>query len=138
MIVPYVVFQSIGALAAGLVLRVVFRPNASSHYLGSTMLSVNTALGFALETIGTFTLAFVILRVSTGEKDLKFQALTVGLTLFALILTLGAFTGASFNPARSIGPAVVSGHLDDLWLFITAPLTGGAFAAIVERTRSRG
>jgi len=68
MIVPYVVFQSIGALAAGLVLRVVFRPNASSHYLGSTMLSVNTALGFALETIGTFTLAFVILRVSTGER----------------------------------------------------------------------
>lgn len=137
LLLPYFVFQSMGGVAAGLVLRLIFRPDRSSLYLGSTILTLNTMLGFALEIIGTFTLAFVILQVSARALSLKYQALVIGLTLFALILALGPLTGASLNPARSFGPALASGHLENIWLFLTAPPLGAALAAIVERTISR-
>ena len=137
LLLPYLFFQTAGGVAAGLVLRLIFHPDGSSVYLGSTTLSVSIMLGFALEIIGTFTLALVILRVSSRASSLKYQALVIGLTLFVLILALGPLTGASFNPARSLGPALASGHVDNTWLFLAAPPIGAALAAFVERRNDR-
>src|SRR5213078_629783 len=90
------------------------------------------AQSFVLELILTFLLMFVILNVSTGAKE---KGITAGIAVGAVIgleaMFAGKICGASMNPARSLAPAIVSGHLEHLWLYIVAPVLGataGVFA----------
>jgi MIP family channel proteins len=137
LLVPYLFFQITGGLLAGLILKIIFSPFpvSSSIELGSTELAkgVSPILGLVLETIGTFFLTISALIASTKIKDTRFKALLVGPTLFFSILFIGPLTGASFNPARSLGTSLVSGYFENLYTYILAPILGAFFAGLVFR-----
>lgn len=130
-ILPYVASQIAGALSASAVLRVLFpgHPN-----LGSSAPSGTVMQSFVYEFIMTFILMFVILNVSTGAKK---KGITAGIVVGAVItieaLFGGLISGTSLNPARSLAPALVSGKLQHLWLYLTAPVLGAGFAVVACR-----
>jgi aquaporin Z len=127
-VLPYIVSQSVGALLASLALRLMFLGHAT---LGATLPAGGVLQSFALETMLTFILMFVILSVSTGPKEKGIIAgVAVGAVIALEALFGGPVSGASMNPARSLAPAVVSLHLDSLWIYLTAPVLG-ALASVV-------
>ena len=135
LIAPYLFSQFFGGLAAGYVLLIIFPSGSGSQHLGSTSLAsgVHPWTGFTLEIIGTFILVFVILSISRKNLPLRYQATIIGSTLFLLIVIFGPLTGAALNPARSIGPALASGFLENLSIYILGPVTGGVLASIVHK-----
>jgi MIP family channel proteins len=126
-ILPYLLSQCTGALLASGVLRFLFPGNS---LLGATQRAGSAGQSFVLEFILTAILMFVILNVSTGAKE---KGITAGVAVGAVIgleaLFAGPISGASMNPARSLAPALVSGHLENLWIYLVAP-TLGAIAAV--------
>ncbi len=137
LIVPYAFFQVLGAITGGEILRIVFPASSASSFLGSTLLSpsVTPEVAVLFELAGTFLLSSTILIVSLRKFCSRKQAALVGITLFLLILVLGPLTGASFNPARSLGSALGSGHFENLGVFLVGPLAGGAAAGALGRLR---
>jgi len=129
-VAPYVISQCVGALLASLLLHVLFPKDTG---LGATVPSGDTLplQAFILEALLTFFLMFVILSVTSGAKE---KSITAGIAISSVvvleILFAGPFTGASMNPARSIGPGVVSGHLDHIWIYLVAPVLGTCLAGI--------
>lgn len=123
----YVSAQIFGALLASLILKFLFPTNAN---LGATHPAGSAMQSFVLEFILTLLLMFVILNVSTGANE---KGITAGIAIGAVIgleaMFAGPISGASMNPARSFAPALVSGQLNDFWIYIFAP-TLGAFAAV--------
>jgi aquaporin Z len=123
---PYIGAQLLGACAASLCLRAIFPDNDG---LGATSPRGPAVQSLVLELLLTAFLMFVILNSTTGSKE---KGLVVGIVVGAVIgleaLFAGPVCGASMNPARSIGPAVVSGHLESLWVYLTAPFLGAALA----------
>src|SRR5881394_279717 len=122
----YVTSQVTGALTASLLLRLLF-PSHST--LGATVPAGPQWQSFILEFVLTFLLMFVILNVSTGAKE---KGITAGIAVGSVIgleaMFAGPICGASMNPARSLAPALVSGHLNALWLYLLAPTLGAALA----------
>src|SRR5689334_13309660 len=122
----YIVSQTAGAILASIALRVLF-PNHPS--LGATTPACSAIQSFVLEVILTWILMLVILSVSTGAKE---KGITAGIAVGAVIaleaLFAGPITGASMNPARSLAPAVVSVHLNHLWIYLAAPALGAYLA----------
>ncbi len=122
LVLPYIVSQSLGALAASLLLRGLFPSHAS---LGATLPAGSDAQSFVLELVLTTILMFVILRVSSGSRE---RGITAGIVVGAVIaleaLFAGPISGASMNPARSLAPALVSGQYVSLWLYLAAPILG--------------
>lgn len=125
-VLPYIASQCAGAVAASSTLRVLF-PNAPT--LGATVPAGSALQSFALESILTFLLMFVILNVSIGAKEKGIMAgAAVGAVVALEALFAGPISGASMNPARSFGPALLSGHIDALWLYLFGPVAGAAAA----------
>ncbi len=126
-IFPYVSFQIIGAVLASATLYFMF-PGAVT--MGQTLpLNDNWVQSFVLELILTFILMFVILNVSTGAKEKGVTAaLAIGGVVAFEATFAGPICGASMNPARSIGPALFSGDLAHLWLYIVATTLGAILA----------
>jgi aquaporin NIP len=128
LVLPYVTSQCLGALAASGLLHALFPAHGT---LGGTRPAGPEQQSFLLELILTFILMFVILNVSTGAQE---KGITAGIAVGAVIgleaLFAGPICGASMNPARSLAPALVSGHWEHLWLYLTAPF-GGAWLAIL-------
>ena len=127
-VVRYIAAQLAGALLASLTLKILFPadPNlGATHPAGPAMQS------FLLEFILTFLLMFVILNVSTGAKE---KGVTAGIAVGAVIaleaLFAGPICGASMNPARSLAPALVSGKLNDVWIYLAAPVLGATAAVL--------
>lgn len=118
----YILAQLAGALTASLMMRVLF---ASHQLLGATLPTGPSVQAFLLEAILTAILMFAILGVSTGAKE---KGITAGLVVGAVIcleaLFAGPICGASMNPARSLGPALISLHLGALWIYLLAPTIG--------------
>lgn len=137
LVVPYLLFQTMGGILAGLTLRLLFLSLDNSTKLGSTMLagSISPDLGMALEAGGTFILASSALIATTRIKQRKYQALLVGTTLFVLILFIGPLTGAGLNPARSIGPSLASGYFSNLYVYLVGPIAGATVAGFLFRFR---
>ena len=136
-ILPYVLSQCAGALAATMVLRLLF-PKSST--LGETIPAGSAMQSFLLEMMLTALLMFVILSVSTGARE---KGITAGIAVGAVIaleaLFAGPICGASMNPARSLAPALVSGRFSGLWIYLVAPVLGAALAVIGCRcVRERG
>jgi MIP family channel proteins len=132
--VPYVVFQVIGGLLAGLSLKIVFGPLDSSTSLGATKLAsgISPVEGLSLEIVGTFILAISALSASSFFFDSSIkQGILVGATLFTLILLIGPLTGAGFNPARSFGPSVFSGYFNNQIIYWIGPVIGAGLAGLI-------
>jgi aquaporin Z len=128
-IAPYVLAQCGGALFASGVLRLLFPDHAT---LGATRPAGPAMQSFVLEIILTLLLMFVILSVSTGSKEKGVMAgVAVGAVIVLEALFAGPICGASMNPARSLSPAVISGDLHDLWIYLTAPVIGAVVAVAI-------
>jgi aquaporin Z len=130
-IAGYVASQIVGGCLASGVVHLLFPLDAT---LGATRPSGTVGQAWALEVVLTAILMYLILAVSSGSRE---KAITAGLAIGGMV-TLGALlggpvSGASMNPVRSLAPAVVSGRLDHLWIYLTAPLVGAAVAVVACR-----
>jgi MIP family channel proteins len=126
-VLPYVVAQCLGAATASLVLRAVL---GTVGQMGATLPSVPVGGAFVVEWLLSFVLMFVIMAVATDERVADgFAPLAVGITVGFCALFGGPLTGASMNPARSLGPAVVGGAWLSHWVYWAAPITGMLVAA---------
>ena len=126
-VIPYVLSQLTGAVLASLFLKALF-PN--NEMLGATMPSGSAMQSFLLELFLTFFLMLVIINVATGSKEQgMFAGLAIGSVILLEAMFAGPVCGASMNPARSFGPAIVSGHVENLWIYLVAT-TAGAILAI--------
>ena len=127
-VLPYIASQCAGALAASGVMRLLFPEN---RLLGATQPSGPVFQSFVFEFLLTALLMFVILGVSTGARE---KGITAGIVVGSVIaleaMFAGPICGASMNPARSLGPAIVSGQLGSLWIYLAAPVLGAALGAI--------
>lgn len=126
LLVPYVLSQFAGALVASGLLHLLFPAHLT---LGATIPAGPAAQSFVLEIVLTFLLMFVILSVSSGSKEKGMMAgVAIGAVIGLEALFAGPICGASMNPARSLAPAIVSGQVQCLWLYILAPLVGALLA----------
>lgn len=128
-VLPYWGAQVAGALAAAAVLRGSLGEVAS---LGATLPAVGQGNAFLWELALTFLLMLVVMAVATDTRAVgETAAIAVGGTVGLDALFGGPVTGASMNPARTLGPGLVSGDLTGLWLYLVAPLAGALLAAAV-------
>jgi len=126
-ILPYIISQWMGAFLASCTLHYLF-PNNSM--LGATIPSGNFIQSFILELILTFILMLTIIHVSKGSKEQgMFAGMAIGSVVLLEAIFAGPICGASMNPIRSLAPAIVSGHLEHLWIYLSAPFIG-AIAAV--------
>jgi MIP family channel proteins len=124
----YWLAQVVGALIAAATLRALFGNVAS---LGATLPAGSDAQSFAWELILTFLLMFVIMAVATDTRAVgEAAAIAIGATVGLDAMFGGQISGASMNPARSLGPALVSGETSSLWLYLVAPALGAALGAV--------
>ncbi|MDT0557610.1 MIP family channel protein [Ichthyenterobacterium sp. W332] len=125
----YILAQAVGAFLAAGLLWFLFPESVS---LGHTYPAegFEPYKAFILELILTFFLMVVIINVSTGSKEIgTMAAIAVGGVILLEAMFAGPMTKASMNPIRSLAPALISGNLEHLWLYLTAPFVG-AFLAI--------
>jgi MIP family channel proteins len=126
-VAPYLAAQCSGATVASLVLLALLGPVGR---MGATLPGISTTRAFAVEWLLSFGLMFVIMAVATDRRVPQgFAAVAIGLTVGFCALMGGPLTGASMNPARSFGPAVVGGLWEHHWLYWIAPVGGMLTAA---------
>jgi aquaporin NIP len=126
--VLYIVIQVLAAIASSVSLLLLFGNVAN---LGATLPRFSWQQSFALEFILTFVLMIVILGSAVhGKANKSFAGVAIGATVGLEAMFGGPISGASMNPARSIGPALVSGTLEHLWIYIVATSLGAIVAAI--------
>ncbi len=136
--IGYVVSQFLGAIAGAGVLMAII---GTERGLGANGLFENDILkSLIVEIILTFVFVIAILGVTSKVENGKVAGLVIGLTLTLVHIFGIAFTGTSVNPARSFGPALFVGGdaLANVWVFIVAPLVGGALAAVVYKALDKG
>ncbi len=124
----YWIAQVAGALLAALVLRGSL---GNIAHVGATLPSGSDRQSFLWEIVLTFLLLLVITAVATDTRAVgEAAAIAIGATVGLDAMFGGPISGASMNPARSLGPAVVSGDLHELWIYLTAPLIGATLGAV--------
>lgn len=128
---PYIGAQCVGAVLASLALRAALGPVG---HMGATLPAVappiSIVTAFGIEFALSFALMFVIMAVATDDRvPSGFAGIAVGLTVGFCALTMGPITGASMNPARSFGPALVGGEWRAHWLYWVAPILAMVTAA---------
>ena len=124
-LVPYVLAQLAGAVVAAALLRYLLGPVGHN---GATLPAIGAERTFVLEGVMSFALGIVAFR-SRGAL----APLAIGVTVGFCALMGGTLTGASMNPARSFGPALVGGEWAGHWIYWLAPIVGMMFAAAVDR-----
>ena len=129
----YVVVQIVAAILAAVVLNAILGGAAAAQFGAFSFDPKFNSIGIvALETILTFILATVVLQGAVGGKAGNLAGLVIGLTVAACILIGGAISGSSINPARTLGPAIAAGNLNQVVFYIVGTLLGGALAAVVS------
>ncbi|QDU78541.1 Aquaporin Z 2 [Polystyrenella longa] len=129
-VLPYIIAQCLGAIVASLVLRFLFglvgSLGGTAPYSGGTPFQ-----SFVLEVILTSLLMYTVMCVSTGSKEVGTLAgIAIGGLIAMEAIFAGPICGASMNPARSLGPALVSGQMDVLWVYIVAPILGALLGVV--------
>jgi aquaporin Z len=125
----YILAQLLGAILAALILRSLF---GLAGHLGETLPHAGTIPALVTEILLTFILITVILGTATNHSLIGHNAaLAVGATIALDGMFAYTASGASMNPARSLGPFIVAGQLGDAWIYIVGPLAGGLLAVIV-------
>jgi aquaporin Z len=142
-VLPYVITQVAGAIAAAAVLYVIAsgKPDwvpggfASNGYGDLSPGKYSLASCFASEVIATFFFIYVIIGTTSKGAAVGFAGIPIGLCLTLIHLFLIPVTNASVNPARSTGPALIAGgaYVGQLWLFWLAPILGAAIAGVIGR-----
>ena len=135
-VLPYASAQVAGAVLGVVSLRIILGDDVD---LGVTRPAGSTGQAFAWEVGLTLILMLVIAVVATGHRvSGRVAAITIGATVAICAVVGGPVSGASMNPARSLGPALVAGDLEDLWIYLVAPVVGAIVAAYgYERFRRR-
>lgn len=127
----FVLAQLFGAAVASLALNYIY---GSANGYGLPAISNGTSIGAGAlaELIGTALLALVIYGVAVDKRSVaaSLPGLPIGLTISAVILSVGPITGAALNPARWFGPALVSGDWSNAWIYIFAPIAGAVIAGL--------
>jgi MIP family channel proteins len=138
----YIVFQLVGGIVGALALRWVLGGTgtglgltklAQSFEANGATIAITPLIGMVLEAILTFFLVNAVLNAGISGKATIPGGLAIGLTLTFCILMGGPLTGASLNPARSIGPAVATGNFDNLWVYLIGPALGGILAGVLYK-----
>ena len=120
--------QLTGALAAALILRGSL---GNVAHVGATLPAGSDAQAFLWEAVLTFFLMFVIMAVATDTRAVgEAAAIAIGGTVGLDAMFGGPITGASMNPARSLGPAIAASDYTSIWVYLAAPLLGAAAAAV--------
>lgn len=130
----YIVSQILGSMAAAWALKMTFPALVFDAVKGtgqSISIDITGAQAFGLEAIATFLLVFVIFGTAVDPQAPKVGGFAIGLTVAANILAIGSLTGGSMNPARSLGPAVVTGIFEAQLIYWLAPITGAVAAALL-------
>ena len=127
----YIIAQFLGAIAGAAVLY--FIVNDPSKLGCNALYNGRRFMSFGIEVVLTFVFVLAILGVTSKESNGHVAGLVIGGALVLVHLLGISFTGTSVNPARSFGPALIAGNLANIWVFLLAPLVGGALAAIVYR-----
>ncbi len=128
-VLPYIAAQLLGALSGALTLRALFGPIA---HLGATLPSGSVLQSLCLEMLLTAVLMFVIISVATDTRAVgQLAALAIGGTVALEALWAGPISGASMNPARSFGPALIAGIWQDQWIYWLGPIGGASVGAWV-------
>jgi len=135
-VIPYIVAQILGGIIASIFLYLLLSENfvnmSDVSYLGATIPGGSVMQTFIFELILTFILMIVICSSAVHGKATKdFAGLAIGLTIGLESMFAGPITGASMNPARSIAPALISGNLEHLWIYIVATILGAILAAFI-------
>ena len=134
-VLAYWAAQLAGALAAALVLRGSLGDVA---HVGATLPAGSNGQAFLWEAVLTFFLMFVIMAVATDARAVgEAAAIAIGGTVGLDAMFGGPITGASMNPARSLGPAIAAGDFTSIWVYLAAPIAGAAAAAIAYQVVSR-
>ena len=135
-VATYAAAQVLGATVAAFTLRATLGPDAG---LGVTQPAGSDLQSFAWEAVLTFFLMLVITAIATDIRAVgQAAALAIGGTVALGALVGGPISGASMNPARSIGPAIVSGDVAHLWIYIAAPILGAALGTLAYRSLRGG
>lgn len=132
----YMIFQVIGAILGSAVLWVLAKDSGSTTTLTGANGFTHLLPAFVAETVFTFIFLLVVLGATSEGAPTNFAGLAIGLALVLIHIVCIPITGTSVNPARSIGPAIFEGGaaLQQLWLFIVAPMIGAAIAAFVWKS----
>jgi MIP family channel proteins len=140
--VAYIVVQILGGIVGAMALRGVLGGTstglgatnlAQALQIGDTITTITPAMGLLIEAILTFFLVNTIFNAGVSGKGGSLAGLAIGMTLTFCILLGGPLTGASLNPARTIGPAIATGNYADLWVYLVGPIAGGVVAALLYR-----
>ncbi len=136
-VLPYVIAQVGGAIAAAFSLRAMF---GNTVHLGATLPAGTALQSLGLEFVLTFILMYVVMAVATDSRVVSsLGAIAIGATVGLEAIFAGPISGASMNPARSFGPALASGFFADNWVYWVGPILGavcGAFAYQMTRGTS--
>lgn len=135
-VVPYWVAQLVGGLLASLLIRVVFNRVVLKAVLTGPGRGVNNGKALTLEIVVTFLFILVVATVAIDPRapwSGVFAPFAIGLFIFTAISSVGPLSGGSYNPARSLCPAIVTGDFNDVWIYIVGPLAGGALAGLAHR-----
>lgn len=124
----FVFFQCLGAITSAALLHLLFPLN---DLLGSTIPTGGNWQSFLLEFILTLLLLALIFKLD--KHPTKYAGVLIGLLIFLGAYFAGPICGASMNPARSIGPALISGHTEYLWIYLLAPVFGGLTALLITK-----
>ena len=130
----YLCAQLLGAIAAAYILKAAVPPEMFAASRGggqSVALDVTTGQAIVLEMIATFFLTFVVFGTAIDQTAPRLGGFAIGLTVAADILAIGPLTGASMNPARSLGPALASGILEGQLVYWVGPILGSIVAAVL-------
>lgn len=130
-VLPYIAAQLVGALAGSSLVKLLATAGST---LGATLPAHGPTQALGIETALTFWLMLVILRVTSGSKEEGLLAgVTISVTVALEALVAGPLSGASMNPARSLAPALIGGHLADAWVYVVAPVAGALLAVAFDR-----
>ena len=129
----YIIFQIIGGILAASVVFIIFGSAISSSVTLPS--DGNISRAFILETVMTFTLVYIVLTTAAtaSNKIGQLAGLAIGLTLGFNVIFGGSISGGSLNPARSFGPALISGNFSYNWIYWIAPVIGSLIAAGIHR-----
>jgi aquaporin Z len=136
----YVVCQCVGAVLAALVVLLLFHDagdpvNYAAPAINPDVITDGSPLlALVAEALGTAILVWAVMGMAVNPRaETPFAPLVIGLSLGVAVMIFANATSASLNPARWLGPSLVSGHFDDFWVYILGPVIGGVAAAVGYR-----